>query len=160
VKRVGEILKKHPKAGEAKNFMRWLALHRAVTFDRREIVKQFLDKGTDPNLRSQSQSTLFDDDTAGDDKPALFQAAYWGRVEIAEMLIKRGAKVNARSARGASPLHGAAITGHVELARLLLKHGADVNAKDEDDKTPLDWADKHWESAQMVKLLRDHGGKK
>jgi ankyrin repeat protein len=126
-------------------------------FDRREIVKRLLDQGCDPDVRSKS--TDRDGETL-DNETALLQAAYWHRPEIAEMLIKRGAKVNAKSARGIVPLHEAAHMWDVELARLLLKHGADVNAKDDDGKTPLDWAGSSRESAEMIKLLRDLGGKK
>ncbi len=81
-------------------------------------------------------------------------------MEIAEMLINSGAKVNAKAARGVVPLHEAARMRHVALARLLLQHGADVNAKDDDGKTPLDWAGLYGESPEMFKLLRSHGGMK
>ncbi|HZY88461.1 MAG TPA: ankyrin repeat domain-containing protein [Gemmataceae bacterium] len=165
VERVAKILennpKSTPKAGEARDLAGWPALHRAVRLDRREIVKRLLDKGTGPDIRGRGQSTELDDDSAGNGETALRQAAFWGRPEIAEMLIKRGANVNAKDSRGVTPLHDAACVGHVELARLLLKHGADVNAKNGEGETPLDWANSHpWKYPEMVKLLRDHGGKK
>jgi tankyrase len=90
----------------------------------------------------------------------LLQAAFWGRLEIAETLIQRGANVNAKAARGVVPLHEAARMGHVELAQLLLNRGAVVNAKDDDGKTPLDWAGSYKESPKMTKLLQDRGGVK
>ncbi len=156
VERVARILEKKPKAGEARDLAGWPALHRAVRLDRREIIKRLLDKGTDANVRVRS--TELDYAPAANGATALRQAAFWGRPEIAEMLIKRGANVNARDARGDAPLHEAACLGHVEMARLLLKHGADVNAKGGEGLTPLDQANSHpWKLPEMVKLLRDHG---
>jgi ankyrin repeat protein len=154
VEPTARILERHPKAGNARDPIGQPALHYAVRLDRREIVKRLLDKGADPDIRSREE------DTGHEDGTALFEAAFWGRPEIAETLIKRGAKVNAKAAKGVVPLHEAARMGHVELARLLLKHGADVNAKDDEGKTPLDWAASYREVREIVKLLRDHGGKK
>src|SRR5262249_16163858 len=134
VERVAKLLEKSPKAGEARDLAGWPALHRAVSLDRREIVKRLLDKGTNPNVRRRAQSAELNEASPGDQETGLSQAAFWGHTEIARMLIKRGANVNAKDARGVTPLHDAACTGHVELARLFLKHGADVNAKDRDGK--------------------------
>ncbi len=121
VERVTTILQKQPKAGESRNPGGHPALHRAVMLDRREIVKRLLDKGTDPNIRSRGSrgdSIEYVDESALEEKTALFQAAQWGRPEIAAMLIKRGANVNARAANGVVPLHEAARMGHVELGAL------------------------------------------
>jgi ankyrin repeat protein len=152
VQRVRSILQKDPKAGEARNPAGRPVLHRAVTLDRREIVKLLLEKGTNPDIRSKEEDAGYDDETA------LLQAAFWGRLEIAQMLIEYKANVNAKAARGVVPLHEAARMGHVELARLLLMHGADVNAKDDEGQTPLNWASLYKESPKMIKLLQDHGG--
>jgi ankyrin repeat protein len=156
VQRITSILRTEPKAGETRNPAGVPALHQAVKLDRKEIVKLLLDKGTDPDIRSKAKGIGHYDETA------LLQAAFWGRLEIAEMLIKRGARVNAKAARGVVPLHEAARMGHVDLARLLVKHGADANAKDDDGKTPLDWAEAgpYEVPPEMVQLLRDPGGKK
>ena len=85
---------------------------------------------------------------------ALLAAAFWGRPRITEILIARGADVNAKSVHGVVPLHEAARMDQPELAQLLLKHGANVNAKDDDGKTPLDWAG----APEMIDLLGRHGG--
>jgi ankyrin repeat protein len=154
LERIAKILQKQPKAGEARDPTGRPALHCAVTLDRREIVKRLLDGGADPDIRSRDKSSGHKDETA------LLDAAFWGRPEIAEMLIKRGAKVNAKADRGVVPLHEAARMGHLDMARLLLKHRADVNAKDNEGKTPLDWVGSDRDSSQMIKVLRDHGGKK
>ena len=73
---------------------------------------------------------------------------------IAELLIAKGADVNAKVAIwGRTPLHFAAWNGHKEVAELLIENGAEVNAKDNYGRTPLDLA-----SGATAELLRTHGG--
>ena len=50
-------------------------------------------------------------------------AAGEGHKEIAELLIEKGADVNAKNERSWTPLHIAARSGHEEIADLLRKHG-------------------------------------
>ena len=85
----------------------------------------------------------------------MHNAARYGHKEIAELLIDKGADVNAKTESGRNPLHSAAMEGHKEIAELLITKGADVNAKDEDGRTPLDLANK----TETADLLRKHGGK-
>jgi cytohesin len=151
VRRVATILRSDPKCGERKNAAGCPALHRAVMLDRKEIVKAFLDHGCDPDIRSEDGSGYVGE-------TALLEAAFCGRLEIAEMLIERHANVKAKAERGITPLHEAARLGHFDLARLLLKQGADIHAKDDKGKTPLDWAKRYREVPGMIKLLRSHGG--
>lgn len=67
-----------------------------------------------------------------------------GTAEVAEVLLKAGAKVNARDEKGWTPLHCAVIffdeTGVVEF---LLSAGANGKARDKGGKTPFDWAKNH-----------------
>ncbi|MDP6417824.1 MAG: ankyrin repeat domain-containing protein, partial [Gammaproteobacteria bacterium] len=82
---------------------------------------------------------------------------------IVELLIAKGADVNAKHRGELTPLHYVTGGGHSELAELLLANGADVNAKDLDNKTPLDWAiDRAIYSKwrKIAALLRKHGGKR
>ena len=89
----------------------------------------------------------------------LNTAAYEGHKEIVELLIAKGADVNAKGVLdGNTPLHWAAGAGTKEVTELLIAKGADVNAKDQDDETPLDWAI-HSKLTEIADLLRKHGGK-
>ncbi len=60
----------------------------------------------------------------------LHLAGEWGYHEIAELLLKKGAKVDAIDNHRKTPLFWAAANGHEEVARLLLAAGADANWHD------------------------------
>jgi cytohesin len=111
-------------------------------------VKEFLAAGSDVNAKDKYGRT------------PLHLAAEEGHKEIVELLISKGADLNAKGGRfGRTPLHQAATK---EIAELLIAKGADVNAKFESGKlkgqTPLDLA--NWSNRkQTADLLRKHGGK-
>jgi len=86
----------------------------------------------------------------------LHEAAYWGRTEIAKLLLSHGADVNAKDNFGWTPLHKAAEEGKTEITKVLLSHGADVNARDWKGWTPLHWAAKHG-NTEVAKILLSHG---
>jgi hypothetical protein len=91
----------------------WAAYHNDV-----RMVRLLLERGADPN-----QSTYFGN--------PLSHACWSDSFEAAELLIARGANVNARDAvANFTPLHWAAGTEspRPHLVRLLLAHGADPNA--------------------------------
>ncbi len=55
----------------------------------------------------------------------------------AEVLLDRGANIEARNARGATPLIAASGRGNLALITLLLKQGAQIEARDRDGNTAL-----------------------
>lgn len=56
---------------------------------------------------------------------------------IAQLLLDRGANVNARNHAGVTPLHLAIRARNLPVAQVLLQHGADPNAVDQRGSTPL-----------------------
>ena len=110
-----------------------------------EAVKQNLAAVVDVNATN-----------VGGDTP-LNSAAGNGHKEIVELLISKGADVNAKNAVN-KPLHMAAERGHKEIVELLIAEGADVNAKVIFGQTLLDTAIINNRS-ELANLLRKHGGK-
>ena len=64
--------------------------------------------------------------------PLLIDALNRRQSEIADLLLKAGADLNARDDAGFTPLQDAALAGKVDAVRMLLEHGADINAGDRD----------------------------
>jgi alpha-galactosidase len=86
------------------------------------------------------------------------QAAYSGRLEVAQLLLERGATVDSRTVRGLTPLMQAVGSGNKGVARLLLQHGADVNAVDSSAQTPAIWAKKRGHE-ELLPFLKQTGAR-
>lgn len=71
---------------------------------------------------------------------ALHYAAFAGRNEVAALLLRHGAAVDARSTNGSSPLMMAAREGHEELVGMLLEVGADTRIRNDWGDDALAWA--------------------
>ena len=59
----------------------------------------------------------------------LIKASFSGDMLEVELLLAKGADVNAKRVDGITALMGASLEGHKEVVRLLLVKGADVNVK-------------------------------
>ncbi|KAK7495784.1 hypothetical protein BaRGS_00013004, partial [Batillaria attramentaria] len=87
----------------------------------------------------------------------LYLAAVYGQIEIAKLLIRRGADVNQNLEEGrVTPLHVVSESGRTEFAILLIASNADVNAKTKDGFTPLFYAILH-DHLDIVRLLLQNG---
>ena len=134
-----------------------IAIHDAAKDGNIEIVKRHLAAGTGVNDKDISGQT------------PLMLAAEGGSIIVSQLLISKGADVNAKDDHGRPALHYAdlknselliangadvdakddygrtalhlvAYKRHNEIAKLLVDNGADVNAKDNKGLTPLDHA--------------------
>ncbi|MEG5038185.1 MULTISPECIES: ankyrin repeat domain-containing protein [unclassified Microcoleus] len=105
-----------------------------------QTVRHYLDLGINANSRVNNQNLLH----------------FAGSKEVAELLIAKGADVNAKGAYGWTPLHIAAVYDRIKVAQTLIAKGADINAWGETQEpcytictTPLFLA----RSPEMAKLL-------
>jgi adenosylhomocysteine nucleosidase len=89
---------------------------------------------------------------------ALHLAAFFGKPEIARLLLDAGAAVDRYTTNDLAnqPLHAAAAGRHIEICRLLLAAGADVDATQHGGYTPLPEAAQHGD-AEMVELFLSAG---
>ena len=78
-----------------------------------------------------------DAETAG---ASLHVAAAGNWKRAAELLLAKGAPVDARDPERRTPLHLAALQGHAHVADALLRGGADRNARDASGRTPAETA--------------------
>jgi len=79
-----------------------------------------------------------------------------GHKKMAELLISKGADVNARSASGATPLFFAVLRDQKDDVQLLLDKGANVNTPDAYGDTPLGCA-LQLQYGSLIQLLVDRG---
>ncbi len=128
-------------------------IHEAVRDGDIRRVKAILDRS--PELLEQRSRADF---------TPLLEATRGGQVKALEVLIKRGANVNAEWNQVATgdgnwnALHIAANWDEVESAKVLLKAGTNVNAKTLKGETPLDVAVRN-SNTRLADLIRENGGK-
>ena len=89
--------------------------------------------------------------------PPLTYAAYNGHTDVADYLLKHGAKVDAKTQNGSTALFFAARFGHIEVIKLLLNNDSDPTIANENGDTAVDWAMKS-ENTDIESLLREAGG--
>lgn len=88
------------------------------------------------DLLSTTSVNLQDTDEGG--STALHCAALFNRVDIANLLIKRGALVNAPNRKdGSTPLHDAVYEGHIAMVKLLIDHNANVTLQNYQGYAPI-----------------------
>ncbi|RMY69061.1 hypothetical protein D0863_06704 [Hortaea werneckii] len=86
----------------------------------------------------------------------LHQAAITSQTAMCELLLERGALVDAPDDEGNTALHYAATSGSASTVHALLRAGADVNLKQSQGLTPAHWA-AHKGHEEVLLLLLSHG---
>uniref|UniRef100_A0A671KDF9 Ankyrin-2-like n=1 Tax=Sinocyclocheilus anshuiensis TaxID=1608454 RepID=A0A671KDF9_9TELE len=86
----------------------------------------------------------------------LHIAAHYGNVNVATLLLNRGAAVDFTARNGITPLHVASKRGNTNMVHLLLDRGAQIDAKTRDGLTPLHCAARSGHDT-AVELLLERG---
>ncbi|XP_028162828.1 E3 ubiquitin-protein ligase MIB1 isoform X1 [Ostrinia furnacalis] len=94
------------------------------------------------------------DDAKDDGYTALHLAALNNHAEVAELLVRGGARPDLQNANLQTALHLAVERQHTQIVRLLVAHGADLNICDKDGDTPLHEALRH-HTLQQLRRLQD-----
>ncbi|XP_004515928.1 uncharacterized protein [Cicer arietinum] len=148
-------------------------------FEEEGLVDFQEDTLTPPHLRDLSRAAQFgdlpslrlalDNLTGSIDEPvedgdtALHLTCLYGHFECAQLLLERGANLEANDEDGAIPLHDACAGGFVEIVQLLLNraNGTEhikrmLDAVDSEGDTPLHHAARG-EHADVIRLLLSNG---
>ncbi|GFR62300.1 poly [ADP-ribose] polymerase [Elysia marginata] len=139
---------------------RRIPLHYAIEANRSENVKVLLEH----NKKAGVIDLFAEQFGAGgvnrrtpDSLTPLHYVAKHGFLEIAELLLKHGAEVNAKlsvSEKQSTPLMLASASGHLTMARLLVQHGAVVEQQDRMGCTALTYACKNGATSVLTYFLR------
>jgi hemoglobin len=147
-------------------------LHDAAMFGEADLATVLIRLGADPDAREAEGHTALYRASTGEVAgvllaagasvdvasgptrgTALHQAARRGYVSVAQALLDHGATIDARDAKGQTPLRRAVNCRQLQIVRLLLRHGADPHAADHRGVTPLDAA----RTGEMKQGLADAG---
>ncbi|XP_054874613.1 ankyrin-3 isoform X21 [Amphiprion ocellaris] len=86
----------------------------------------------------------------------LHIAAHYGNINVATLLLNRGAAVDFMARNDITPLHVAAKRGNSNMVKLLLDRGSKIDAKTKDGLTPLHCGARSGHE-QVVEILLDRG---
>ena len=121
-------------------------LHFAVRFGSPEVVKLLLDGNADADAKEgyHGETPLhmvmsrYHDEWIKGVLEEKYKGGWPPAYSIADVLLRGGADVNAKSNTDWTPLHYAAHFGFPDMVKLLLDGNADVDAKNNDGKMPED----------------------
>jgi ankyrin repeat protein len=147
--RLAELLDEDPSLVAARSSDGFTPLHLAAFFGQVESVRLLLERDAPVDAVADNEMRV----------TPLHSAAAGRHEDVARLLIKAGADVNARQRHGYTPLHSAAQNGDVELVDRLLHAGADPSARTDDGRTPADLAREAGRPALATRLERGAGGR-
>lgn len=113
----------------------WHAVHTGNT----AAIERYLAEGADVNTKDGKFGVT-----------PLAWAVLGRQIEAVELLIQKGADINAKNNDTFTPLHTAAFLGEYAIAQLLVNNGADVNAKNEDGDAPMNSLEVDWETTEAI----------
>ena len=113
-------------------------------------------KNTDEILRRHAAGENVNIVRKEDGFSSLHMAARYGNAEMAETLLKCGAKIDCRNNNGHTPLHLAATFKEGPTVRVLLKYGADPNEQDNEGDFCLLYLPQVHALSDMYKIFLAH----
>ena len=128
-------------------------IHKAANAADLEAVRDFLKNGVDVNSKYFLPGEKPPTHNLG--TPLLF-AVEGGNIQIVELLLEKGADVNAKNIVQVTPLLSGVDLNNYGIVKLLISHGADLNAQTETGTSPLHNAAIYGRN-RILKLLVEHG---
>ncbi|ERN00535.1 hypothetical protein AMTRI_Chr07g26700 [Amborella trichopoda] len=137
--------------------------HHHLTDDRRALCKAAELGDVDQLRHALDNLNGSIDDPVEDGDTALHLTCLYGFLPCVQLLLERGANLEAKDEEGAIPLHDACAGGFTEIVQLLINTARDsevvkriLNTTDEDGDTPLHHAARG-EHLEVVQLLVREG---
>nr|XP_029530626.1 ankyrin-2 isoform X14 [Oncorhynchus nerka] len=137
---------------DTKGKVRLPALHIAARKDDTKSAALLLQNDHNADV----QSKMMVNRTTESGFTPLHIAAHYGNVNVATLLLNRGAAVDFTARNGITPLHVASKRGNANMVRLLLDRGSQIDAKTRDGLTPLHCAARSGHDP-AVELLLERG---
>ncbi|XP_058637287.1 ankyrin-2b isoform X41 [Onychostoma macrolepis] len=137
---------------DTKGKVRLPALHIAARKDDTKSAALLLQNDHNADV----QSKMMVNRTTESGFTPLHIAAHYGNVNVATLLLNRGAAVDFTARNGITPLHVASKRGNTNMVHLLLDRGAQIDAKTRDGLTPLHCAARSGHDT-AVELLLERG---
>lgn len=129
----------------------------SAQYGRKEIVEYFLDRHGDVvDIDHVATIVSLTTKKKVHCATALWAASTGGHLDIVQLLIARGAKVNKPTLTQSTPLRGASFHGHLEVMEYLLSSGAEINMPNCIGQSPLCIAAMRGQ-LEAVKYLIDRG---
>ncbi|XP_030017727.1 ankyrin-2b isoform X17 [Sphaeramia orbicularis] len=140
---------------DTKGKVRLPALHIAARKDDTKSAALLLQNDHNADVQSKMMVNRTTENGKSGFTP-LHIAAHYGNVNVATLLLNRGAAVDFTARNGITPLHVASKRGNTNMVRLLLDRGSQIDAKTRDGLTPLHCAARSGHDT-AVELLLERG---
>lgn len=171
VTRVVQVLLKYHAAVDAVDDCGRTPLDTAAANGRGDVARLLLEAGgsactihgvvgagstADLASRIENERTLVDEREEDEQYTPLHTAAALGDVAKAGLLLRYGARIEARDRLGRTPLHAAVLHGRQEMVGFLISKGAGPNTCDDDGDMPIHVA-AECGNTPAIELLMKHG---
>nr|XP_020853863.1 ankyrin-3 isoform X16 [Phascolarctos cinereus] len=135
---------------DTKGKVRLPALHIAARKDDTKAAALLLQNDSNADVESK----MVVNRTTESGFTPLHIAAHYGNINVATLLLNRGAAVDFTARNDITPLHVASKRGNANMVKLLLDRGAKIDAKTRDGLTPLHCGARSGHE-QVVEMLLD-----